>query len=340
VQTDGNDAYLAYIAKVNGELRKCLLQGLEFVDWKKHVKRDSTIFIKPNFTFHTHKEGVTTSPELLKCLLQITRSRCNNVIVGESDGGDNSFRAEDAFRGHGMYSICKETGVELVNLSRIPSEFVESKIQSKKVKVQLPKMLTEKVDCFISVPVLKVHVITGVSLGIKNMWGCYPDTMRGLHHQNLDRKLALIAKTLDPKITIIDGLYGLDEHGPMFGKPVKTDLLLASNNVVAADTIGAMIMGIPLKRAKHIIVAEKEKLGTTNLENIRVNTDFDNYKRQFYIRKTLLDQASSLLFYSDVLAKLVMASPLTPIIYKIASTVRTPEERAIATLYEPGKTAI
>lgn len=322
--------YSAYVAKVDGGLKRSLLESLEFIDWKEYVKKDSVVFVKPNFTFPNYKEGVTTSPELLKCLLGIVKDRTSNVILGESDGGNHSFRAEEAFRGHQMYEICKEIGVEVINLSSLPSTFVESKIQSKKVKVQLPKMLLEEVDCFISVPVLKVHVATGMSLGLKNLWGCYPDTMRCLHHQNLDCKLALMAKFLNPKITVVDGLYALDGHGPMFGDPVKTDLIWVSNNVVVADTLGAMIMRVPLKKVKHVMVAEKEGIGTTDLKNVRINTDWRQYGRQFQIRKTLLDRASSLLFHSDIVAKLVLASPFTSLIYKVAYKLRSPEEKAIA----------
>lgn len=320
----------AYITEVNEGLKRSLLDSLEFISWKKYLKKDSVVFVKPNFTFPRYKEGVTTSPELLRSLLEIVKNRSGNIILGESNGGNHSFKTEEAFRGHRMYEICKEIGVELVNLSNLPSKSVESEIQSKKVKVQLPKMLFEKVDCFISVPVLKVHVMTGVSLGLKNLWGCYPDTMRCLHHQNLDCKLALMAKLLNPKITVIDGLYGLDGHGPMFGDPIKTDLILVSNNVVVADALGAMIMGVPLEKAKHIMVAEKEGIGTTNLENVKVNTDWRQFRRHFQIRKTLLDRASSLLFQSDIAAKFVMDSRFTPFVYKLAGTLRSPEEKTIA----------
>jgi uncharacterized protein (DUF362 family) len=329
--------YSAYIAEADEDLRASLLKGLEFIGWKSLVKEDSVVFVKPNFTFPDFREGVTTNPELLRCLLEILRDRSDSVILGESDGGNHSFKANEAFRGHQMYEICKEVGVELVNLSNIPSRFVESMIQGIKVKVQLPKMLLEKVDYFISVPVLKVHVITQVSLGLKNLWGCYPDTMRGLHHTNLDRKLALIAKLLNPKITIIDGLYGLDWHGPMFGDPVRMNMLLMSDNVVVADALGAAIMDIPLKRVRHITVAEKEGIGTTNLANVRVNTDWRKYQRHFQIRRTLLDRASSLLFHSDIAAKLVIDSPLTPLVYGVAGSLRSPKEKAIASRFNTSK---
>jgi uncharacterized protein (DUF362 family) len=320
----------AYASKVNGKLKDKLLEGLEFIRWKEYVKKDSVTFVKPNFTFPYYRKGVTTSPELLKYFLEILKDRCSNVIMGESDGGNHSFKAEEAFKGHGMYEICKEVGAKLVSLSELPSKYIAAKVQGKKVKVQLPKMLLKEVDCFVSVPVLKVHVITGVSLGLKNLWGCYPDTMRSLCHQNLDCKLALMAKILNPKITVVDGTYALDGHGPMFGDPVNMDLILLSNNVVVADTLGTAIMGIPLKRAKHIVVAEKEGIGVTNLENVRMNTYWKKYRREFQVRKTLLDRASSLLFYSDIAARLIIASPLTPLIYNVAGILRSSEEKMLA----------
>jgi uncharacterized protein (DUF362 family) len=323
-------AYAAYLVRVDKKLKSTLLEGLDFVRWKDFVKNDSTVFVKPNFTFPFYQKGITTSPELLKCLLEILKDRCDNVILGESDGGNHSYRAEEAFAGHQMYEICKEVGVGLVNLSGLPSRFVESRIQSRKVKVQLPNMLLEEVDCFISVPVLKVHVMTGVSLAIKNLWGCYPDTMRLLYHQDLDRKLSLMAKLLNPKIAVIDGIYGLDGHGPLYGDPLRMDLTLFSNNVVVADSLGAMIMGVPLKKAKHISIAEKEGIGTTNLENVEINADWSEHRRKFQTRKTFLDRASRLVFNSHIAARLVFASPLTPIIYKAVGTFRSSEEQVVA----------
>ena len=171
--------------------------------------------------------------------------------------------------------------------------------------------------------------MTKVTLSMKNLWGCRPDTMRCIQHQNLDYKLALITKLLNPRIEVIDGIYGLDGHGPMYGEPVKMNLILAANNPVVADALGAEIMGIPLKKAKHILVAEEEGLGTTNLQEVKISDGWEQFKRQFQIRKTLIDKASWLLFNSDVLAKLVMDSPLTPLIYKVAKILRTSEEREV-----------
>jgi len=323
------DRYSAYIDKLSDDLKVTLRKALQFIDWEKCIHKNSAVFVKPNFTFPYYKEGITTSPQLIKNLLEILKERTDNVILGESNGGNHSFTAEEAFEGHGMHKICKEVGVKLVDLSNLPWKYVESKIQSKKVKVQVPRLLLEKTDCFISVPVLKVHIITGVSLSLKNSWGCYPDTMRCLHHQNFSHKLTLIAKLLKPKIVIVDGTYALNKHGPMYGEAVKTSLILAANNPVVADTLGAIILGIPLKKVKHILVAEKEGIGTTNLQEVRISNNWRKFRMQFHIKKTLIDRASTLLFNSDKLASLVMNSPATPLIYKIARILRSPEEKEV-----------
>jgi hypothetical protein len=88
-------------------------------------------------------------------------------------------------------------------------------------------------------------------------------------------------------------------------------------------------MGIPLENARHILVAEKEGLGTTNLQEVKINDGWGRFKRQFQMRKTLLDRASWLLFNSDALAKLVISSPFTPLIYKVAGMLRTSEEKEV-----------
>ncbi|MCQ8893267.1 MAG: DUF362 domain-containing protein [Methanolinea sp.] len=293
------------------------------------MKNDDTVFVKPNFTYPFYKEGITTNPAFLRSLLELLKDRASRVIVGESDGGNHSFTADQAFKGHGMHEICRDTGAELINLSTIPAETVEDTIQGKTVRVQLPKMLLHDIDCLISVPVLKVHAMTTVTLSMKNLWGCYPDTMRCLHHKNLSRKLALITRSLNPKIVLIDGIYALDGHGPMYGEAVKADLLITANNPVVADSLGTAVMGIPLSKVEHILTAEKEGLGTTALSQVAINEDWRKYGMQFNVNKTIIDRLSWILFNSEICAKIVMDSPMKPLIYSIAKKLRNQDEECV-----------
>lgn len=321
--------YCAYISKISN-LKQNVEESLRFIHYTDHIHNDSTVFIKPNFTYPFYKEGITTNPLVLKELLSILKDRADRVIIGESDGGNHSFTADQAFKGHGMHEICKDTGAELVNLSTLPFRFIEDTIKEKRVKVQVPDLLIDDIDCFISVPVLKIHVMTNVTLSMKNLWGCYPDTMRCLHHKYLSRKLTLLTKLLKPKIALIDGTYALNGHGPLYGEAVKADLLIAANNPVVADAFGSAIMGIPVSKVEHILIAEKEGLGTTNLDLVQFNDDWKKFQMQFYVNKTLIDSLSTILFNSECIAKVVMDSPMKPIIYGVATKLRNDNEDLVS----------
>ncbi len=327
---NGTATSRVYLAKTTGAPAAALRAGLDYVGWQDLVPDGARVFIKPNFTYPCYKEGITTTPGLVRELLQLLRGRAGSVTVGESDGGNHSFTADEAFKGHDMPRICSETGANLVNLSRLPSEVVEEEIAGKKVRVRLPRLLLEETDVFISMPVLKVHVMTGVTVSIKNQWGCHPDTMRCMEHQGLSYKLALITRKLKSALQIVDGTYGLDGHGPMYGVAKRLDLLMVGTNPVATDALAAALMGIPLDRAEHLRIAEQAGLGETDLARIAVNQDWRPFQMRFTISRTPVDRLSKLLFNSDALARLAMASPLTPVIYKVAALLRTSQEKEVA----------
>ncbi len=330
MESEHDGKHRIFIDKIGDRPSEVLRSGLEFIGWDNLISKSSRVFIKPNFTFPQYRQGVTTNPQLLRPLLLLLRQKAGKVMVGESDGGNRSFRAEDGFKGHGMYEICREAGAELVNLSDLPSEIVEGEICGKKVSVTLPRLLLEEIDCFISVPVLKVHAMTKVTLSLKNSWGCVPDTMRGMHHQNLSLKLALIAQKLKPKIIVIDGTYALNKHGPMFGEAVQTDLVIIADNTVTADAFGARVMGFSPEKIPHIVVAERAGLGSLRLSDSVVNQDWRRFQQHFTLERTLIDFISVLPFNNDKLAKLIFQSSLTSLIYRIVPLLRNQKEKEVA----------
>ena len=330
------EKYFGHVIKENN-LQNDVQACLDNVHWECQVKQGSTVFVKPNLTLFEYRPGVTTSPDVLRELLIVLKKRAGRIIVGESNGGNHSFLADQAFEGHGLVDMCKELDVELVNLSTMPAVDVEEEIQGVKVKVQLPKLLLNDVDCFVSLPVLKVHVMTYVTLSMKNLWGCYPDTMRCLHHSNLARKLTLITKKVQPKLALIDGTYTLDNHGPMYGTARRTDLLVAANNPVVADSLGTALMSMDVRKAEHIIVAESEGLGPTDLSRVHLPDGWEQFKIQCQVHKTFLDSMSTMLFKSDLLAKVVMDSPLKPLIYGVAGKFRNSDEQKMVDEIEAHK---
>jgi hypothetical protein len=62
---------------------------------------------------------------------------------------------------------------------------------------------------------------------------------------------------------------------------------------------------------------------------VKMNTDWKQYVKHFQIQKTIIDRLAGLLFYSDLAARFVMASPFTSLIYGVAGKLRSPEEKKI-----------
>ncbi len=133
---------------------------------------------------------------------------------------------------------------EFVNLQGLQLVSVEDTADGRRVKVELPKFLLEDINCFISVPVLKMHAMTTVTNSIKNLWGCYPDTMGCLHHKNVSHRPALLTWAFDPRIVPVDGTLALNGYGPTYGVPRRTNLISASSSPVAADSLTSSIMEI------------------------------------------------------------------------------------------------
>lgn len=304
--------------------------GLEFIQANEIINENSTIFIKPNLTDFVHKPGITTTPQMIKAVIEALSPRVKKIFVGESDGGNYSYSADTSLKNHGVFDVASRfPNVEVVNLSKLPRTRVKENVCGKKVWVDLPDLLINDIDCLVSVPVLKSHAMTHGTFSIKNLWGCYPDPMRLLYHKNLDYKLALISKLTKNNIQIVDGFWALDGHGPMEGTPVATNIILISNDPVAIDVSSAYLMNLDVNKIGHLKVSEHFGLGTSDRNKIQFNKNISNEKlRKFKPYKVTLDYFSILLFKSTILSKLVLASPLTPLIYSIVNVTRTAEKKS------------
>ena len=303
-----------FISKIEDKLNEKLREAMEWVEWERFVKPNCRVFIKPNLVSPEYKIGVTTSPPILDSLVQILKLQTNNIIIGESDGSLNAWTADEAFEGHGLLRLEKEHGVKLINLSREEPKY----INVKKIKIPLPKLLLEEIDVLINVPVLKTHLITGITLGFKNLWGCIPDAKRLIYHHIFDEAVVAIAKAMPPQIVIIDGLYGLDKKGPNYGEVVRMDTLIVANSIGAADFIGCRIMNMDPWKVGHLRVAKREGM-IPSFEEIMLNDDISNFNtHKFTLERDITDWVAFWAFKSRFLTELIFLSPIAPIKRKIA----------------------
>ncbi|MBU0595794.1 DUF362 domain-containing protein, partial [Candidatus Bipolaricaulota bacterium] len=136
----------------------------------------------------------------------------------------------------------------------------------------LPCLLLDEVDLLVTMPVPKIHAMTGLTLGLKNQWGCIPDRMRLRNHHLFDQAIVAINAALLP-VVVADGEYFLDENGPMDGTPVAMDLVIAGNNVFAFDRVVAELMNWDWASVPHFRAAARAGLLPRDLADIQCSCD-------------------------------------------------------------------
>ena len=312
-----------YVGRVgNNDISGAIRSALQWIHWETLVPLGSHVFIKPNLTWVSHLPGVTTSPAFLEALVEVVRERTRKITIGESDGGYNSFKANDAFRGHGLDQLSSRYGVKLINLSNLPAEERTGFVAGRDVKVRLPRLLLEDIEVFLTAPVPKIHASTRVSLGLKNQWGCIPDAMRLREHSEFDRKIALVNRLLKPKVAVFDGLYFLDRTGPLVGEPVRMNLVVASDDVGAGSMACCEIMGIDPFSVKHHVIARQEGMFPSSLKEVALNMDISVLcTRRFRLKRTPMNWVAFAAFRSRFLTKVIYDSRVADwahvILYKV-----------------------
>lgn len=307
-----------WMSKTGCGLDRTIEAALEWLDGRSIIASGARVAIKPNLSYPAYRPGVTTSPAVLEGLIGALRSRTSNIAIVESDGGSNAWAAEAAFRGHGIPEICRRYGVRAINMTNYPREEVETEIAGRAVRVELSKFLTRETDVFVTMPVPKLHVMTGVSLGFKNQWGCLPDVKRLRNHPEFPCKVLAINKILKPRLAIFDGTYFLDRSGPLEGDPIRKDMLIASDDVGAGTLACCELMGIDARSVPHLRLAIAEGMMPSGLADLVTNATIERFHGPaFKLRRSWFQWASLATFHSRWATIAFYDSPLAKPVHEL-----------------------
>ena len=284
----------------------------------------NAVFIKPNLTYPVYKLGVTTRREFIENLVAALReiNSRTKIYIGEGEGGYNSFSMSDAMNSMGYWEIEKRyPSVEIINLSKVPSKSCELTAKNRPYFIELPRLFFEEIDFSISCPLPKVHCMTGITLSVKNQWGCLPDTMRLKNHFVFNEIISQICDKLKFKYAFLDGKYGLDKNGPMAGHPIEVNWFVASNSLGAFDMIVTEMMGFDWRKIGHLKMAGKNNFLPAR-EQIKEVGDIAAFKRKFTLKRELWNYPALTAFHSSKLTHLFYFSSLAKLLHDIMYTFR------------------
>jgi len=254
-------------------------RALDLIDYGDALKGWERALIKVNFiTTKNWETGATTDPLVVEAIVNRLREYSVEVFIVESDA--TTTNADKACVASGMRDMCDRVGVRFINL-RHEKEKVELMVPNPMTldTIKVPKIVTE--SAIINAAKLKTHTETGVTLGMKNMFGLLPDKFKGKYHmRGMDKVIIDINTVLKPAFTVIDGFMGMEGRGPVNGNPVKMDTIIAGTDPVATDATATRVMGIDPQTIEHIKWGHERGLG--EMYDVEVVGDsIDSVKRIF-----------------------------------------------------------
>ncbi|MCH8215535.1 MAG: DUF362 domain-containing protein [Planctomycetes bacterium] len=222
-----------------------------------------TVVVKPNLVevpFETTGGSVITDPRVLEALVGLLKDHgVERVLVAEGVSVNLkhiSCGARKAFEESGLAEVVRRAGGEILGWDE--GDFVPVPVPGGELyrEINIPKSILDA-DAFISVPKLKTHCQTEITVGMKSMQGVFSvDDKVDYHNEAFPWKMVDILRVLKPHLTVVDGLIGGEGYGPIYTDPVEMNIVVTSQDVVAIDAVCSALMGIepfevPITRLGH-----------------------------------------------------------------------------------------
>ena len=237
---------------------------------ERFVPKNARVVVKPNIcvAYHTYEYAVTTNPWVVGALVKLAlEAGASRVQVMDNPFGGT---AQEAYARSGIEEQVKIAGGEMMLMSGF--KFVKTDIPlGKDLKSITAFQDILDADVLIDVPIAKHHGMAGLTLGMKNLMGAIEH--RTTIHMNLGERIADLASLFRPALTVVDAVRILMANGPTGGDlsdVKKLDTVIASPDIVAADSYATTLFGLQPENIPYISPAVAMGLGRSDLGNLRI----------------------------------------------------------------------
>jgi len=240
------------------KLDELLLNGLRL--FKMNV-RGRSVLLKPNIVEYIPGKPVNTDARLIGAAAEgFLRLGAGSVTVAEGPGHHRD--TELLVYETGLADQLVHRKIQFVDLNR--DDLIKTKLQanySALGHLWLPRTVLAS-DFIVSMPKVKTHHWTGVTLSMKNIFGIVPGSRYGwpknvLHWAGIHESILDICSTVRPHFVIADGIVGMYGDGPLNGSPKPLGTILLADDPVAADSSMIRLMGLDPTRVPHVQEASR-----------------------------------------------------------------------------------
>jgi uncharacterized protein (DUF362 family) len=243
--------------------------------------RGKRVLLKPNAGRVAHSgEGITTHAEVVAAAIDAFRQGGADVAVGESP--ITGVKTMEAFDATGIAAEAQKRNCPLLDMDK--RRFVEMEIPDGRVLHKLkvcPEVL--EFDVIVSIPVMKMHMHTDVTLSVKNMKGCLwrrskvqlhmLGPIEGSDEKPINAAIADMASVLRPHLAIIDGTVGMEGLGPSAGQPKELDCVVVGADGFAADAVACRLMGTRAEDVPHLRMGAERGLGLIDIDRMEITPE-------------------------------------------------------------------
>jgi len=249
-------------------LEAILYSGLELFQLGVQGK---TVLLKPNLVDYIPGSHINTHPLLVAAAVEcFRRLGAKSVVVGEGPGHQRDTQLvllESSFD-----EELRQLKVPFVDLNR--DELVPTRMLATYTGMQrlwLPRTVLEA-DFLVSMPKVKTHHWSGVTLSMKNMFGVVPGAKYGwpkniLHWKGIQESILDVCATVPVHFVIADAIVAMEGNGPLNGHPRPLNRIVLADDPVAADATCARLMGLDPARITHIRMGA-QFLGNLSMERV------------------------------------------------------------------------
>jgi uncharacterized protein (DUF362 family)/Pyruvate/2-oxoacid:ferredoxin oxidoreductase delta subunit len=239
------------------------------------IDRGDRVLIKPNMiSGYPPAKAVNTHPVVVESVARLVLDAGGIPVIGDSPMFGT---ARGASRKIGYDKVAEKLNIEIVNfVNRRPYEFPDGKAFK---SLEVDRAVVEN-DKIINIAKLKTHTQMYMTLSVKNMFGSVVGRRKSHWHYIAGRSYKTFASVLvelyrftNPTLNIIDGIVGMEGHGPLAGSPRRIGALILGSDGMAVDRVACEIVGADYERMPIFKANEELDAGVSRLEYIDIIGD-------------------------------------------------------------------
>jgi uncharacterized protein (DUF362 family)/Pyruvate/2-oxoacid:ferredoxin oxidoreductase delta subunit len=239
---------------------------------KAFVKPGQRVLVKPNLLSpRPIEQRVVTDPVLVELVARMVLEAGGRPFIADSPALEPFAKIAKAT---GLDRIARELGIPLRELKNPRPAPSQDNALFKNIEIADDVL---KADQVINLPKLKTHCQMLLTLGVKNLFGVIVAQrkaewhgMVGASRRTFASLLLDIFQAVKPGLTILDGVWGMEGHGPSNGSPRHFGVLAASQNALALDVTMCRLLGVALNEYPLYLAALDRGFGEIQREAIEV----------------------------------------------------------------------